>query len=446
MFKFAFIATFAFLSTVAIADSLPVDDQEFGCIDASKARGYVSDFQIDLDSFGGMELCDGRVDTKKLFNDLQLVEQGHFSGNRRNLFIRNIIPTTQYFSWLKEQTAGVRRGHDLPTATAYNSYGYFTMQDGWAKLSTLGRVGTIIHEARHTEGYSHTQCRQGPYKDAALAGCDTSIAQTGSHGVEMEYYSRVVLQGDNFHPVYKQMARLMNLGRANFVFNTLPMEKREGLVAVADNQVVVVDSDLSAKANSANNLDGYRLKRTSFGATLYKDDQALAIDPYGSDEFARRDEFSYYKLLLDGRITNVADMQEVDIANRRYYVALTKAGALETYVYAEGHWSNPVQARDIVGLVTTTPKGQEGLFVVTNKGEVQALNPTTLRRGQTVDNWPADLVDVVNFKDTQLAVSTTGGVTDLNSGKSYSPLESYRVRQLVRAPFYNAYDLESDVE
>lgn len=432
----------ALLGSVAFAD-LPVDDHEFGCITRARADQYVRDFNINVSSFGGMELCNGDSDTKKLFNDLQMVEEGRFAGTNRNLFIRNIIPVANYFPWLKDQTAGIRRGHDMPTATAYNSFGNFTMQDGWAKLSTLGRVGTLIHEARHTEGYSHTQCRQGPYRDAHLAGCDSSLGQQGSHGVEMEYYSRVVLQGQNFHPIYTQMARLMNLGRANFVFNDNPMAQKDGLIAAGQHELIAVDSDLNTHEHAVGNLGDLRLKRTSFGATLYRGDEAFAVDLYQSEQPLMKDEFSYFKLLLDGRISDVADMQEVDIAGRRYMVALTQAGQLHTYVYAEGRWSSPTSATDVVGLVTTAPDGAEGLFVVTKDGSVQPLNPSNMRRSSSLaTKWAQGVVDYANWGSQRLAVEATGRVVDLTSGKAYSPLDGYQVQQLVRAPYYNAFGFE----
>lgn len=428
------------LSFAANAENLPVEDEDFGCIEARQAQGYVEDFQINVSSFGGMELCNSAVDTKKLFNDLQLVEQGHFSGDKKNLFIREAIPSSQYFSWLKEMTASIRRGHDMPTATAYNSWGNFTMQDGWAILSTLGRVGVLIHEARHTEGYYHTQCVQGPYKDANLSGCDTTIADEGAHGVEMEYYSRVVLQGDNFHPVYRQMARLMNLARANFVFNEAPMTQNEALIATANEDLVWLDEDTNLNVQHVDGLADYQLHRSSLGVTLHRPGEALAIDLYSRQQVPVKDEFSYFKLLIDQRLTNVVDLQEFDVANRRYLVALTEEGRLYTYVFSSGAWSQGTLATDVVRLVTTAPTGAEGLFVVTRQNRMAPLNPSSLQRGQALPvSWPEGVQSVVKWNDLVLAVTAAHEVQDLNSGKTFQPLAEYPVQQLARVPLYNAF-------
>ncbi len=434
------LALFAFASNAFAAD-LPVNDADFKCISATQAERYVTEFGINVNSFGGMELCNSTVDTKKLFNDLQLVEEGRFSGAKKNLFIRDAIPVTQYYSWLKRMTAGIRRGHDMPTATAYNSGGYFTMQDGWATLSTLGRVGTLVHEARHTEGHRHMQCSHGPYKDAFMSGCDSSIAQGGSHGIEMEYYSRVVLQGENFHPAYAQMARLMNLARANFVFNQDPMTQAEALVAVSNQDLILLNQQGVLSDQSIQGLSDYRLHRASHGVSLQKDNVALAVDLNQKNSTPVEDDYSYFKLLSERRLNEeYVELQEVDLANRRYLLALTKSGKLYTYEFAQGGWSNPSPAPDVAALITTAPNGLEGIFVLTKTGQVQPIDPRTLTRSPALaTNWPDNAEDFVNWNSQLLMVSSQGKVEEVSSGKSFSPLSNRSIQQLVRAPVYNAF-------
>jgi hypothetical protein len=165
----------SFSWATADKNELPVFDHDFVCTTQEKADQYIRDFKIDTNSFGGRDLCNSKVDIKKLFNDLQIIELGQFdlnyssihkdedetsAGNSSdqtaiNPLIGGFIDTKNYYPWMRDQTEGMNRGNDVPYATAYNSFGYFTMQDGWATLSTLGRVGTVIHEARHTAGITN---------------------------------------------------------------------------------------------------------------------------------------------------------------------------------------------------------------------------------------------------------------------------------------------------
>ena len=114
----------------AQAQEMPYVDQDFACVSQQDAQKYINDFGIDADSFGGLELCDSKVDSKKLFNDLYIIEQGRFDANGSNLLIKGNIPADQYYAWMRSQTRGMNRGNDVPYATAYNRWGYFTMQDG----------------------------------------------------------------------------------------------------------------------------------------------------------------------------------------------------------------------------------------------------------------------------------------------------------------------------
>src|SRR4051812_22260962 len=114
-----------FLSFNARAE-LPYLDGDFGCFSDADANRYLSDFAVNVDSFGGKELCDPSKDTKKLLNDLSLIEKSEFEARGEHKFIRGLVDRDNYYGWMKGETRGVRRGHDIPYATAYNSGGYFT--------------------------------------------------------------------------------------------------------------------------------------------------------------------------------------------------------------------------------------------------------------------------------------------------------------------------------
>lgn len=421
--------------------SLPGEDADFQCIDHDLADKYIRDFNINVRSFGGLELCRNDSESKMLLNDIYLVEEGRFGASRSNLFIRGFIPEDRYYTWMRSETRGVRRGSGIPYATAYNSGGYFTMQDGWSHLSTLGRVGTIIHEARHTAGYGHTPCDQGPYANEYLPGCDSTLSQGGSHGVEMEYYARVNLMGTNFHPIYQQMARLMLLARANFVFNDQPLKPKAAVVARTTSGVLVLP-EYAAQPIAHLNLQAapeWRLKRTSFGAALLSGHEAYALDlEWGKPELVV-DAYSYYKILLDGRLGNVLDMEEFDIGDQRYLIALTDSG-LHRYIFAEGNWSRPLQGPDVKALLTTTPDGQKGIFVRTTHDEIFALHPETLRRLKKMGDWPSDLSGVAYHGQSILWLLTDGQVVNASSGQKFDPLANEPVVEIITAPVYQVLE------
>jgi hypothetical protein len=436
------------IGSFAQAENLPYKDGDFGCFDSAKANRYLNDFEVDVDSFGGLELCDGQRDTKKLLNDLSLIENSQFVAGKDHSFIRGYVDRANYYNWMKAQTRGVNRGHDIPYATAYNSGGYFTMQDGWATISTLGRVGTIIHEARHTAGYMHFRCTFGPYANSSVSGCDTSYAQGGSHAVEMEYYARVVLEAKNLHPAYQSMARLMALGRSNFVFNQTPMKKREALVGLTQDKVVLVDGGNVIERQLPQAALGSRLKRTSFGASLVKGEASIAVDLYKKDQldFSPSDDYSYFKLFQskrDGAPNQVADSEEIDQGNLRFFFVLGEQGKLFSYDFPDGEWyraSSPMA--DARSFVTRAPNGQAGLFAVKSDGAILPVDLANRRYGNPLGNrWTSDTAAYAMMNSTLVKLTAEGTVVDSASGAPVAELQQYRFTDLVNVPLYDAFEV-----
>ncbi|MGZ3713578.1 MAG: hypothetical protein ACXWQO_18155 [Bdellovibrionota bacterium] len=445
-----FLFVLAFISTSAFAGKadLPFKDGDFGCFDQAKATKYFTDFNVDLDSFGGSELCNAAKDSKKLLNDLSLIEDSKFVASKDHMFIKGLVDRNTYYSWMKSQTRSVNRGHDIPFATAYNSWGNFTMQDGWTTLSTLGRVGTIIHEARHTAGYPHYRCTFGPYAASNVSGCDTSFAQGGAHAVEMEYYARVVLESQNLHPAYKSMARLMALGRANFVFNAQPMKKREALLGLAGDKLVLVDNNEIIERNVPAAANGSRLKRTSFGASLVKGQDGIAIDLYNKDriDFAAKDDYSYYKLFQsprDNMPTSVADTEELDVGSLRFFTVLDQQGKISSYDFPNGVWF-PAAAGPANGkaLITRAPNGQAGLFVVGSDGSIVPFDTSARRFGAPLnDRWRADTASFAMLNNTLVRLTSDGQVVNSATGTPMEGLSQYHFTDLVNVPMYDAFEV-----
>jgi hypothetical protein len=432
----------ALLLSVAARAELPYLDQDFACFDRSAADRYVREFSVDVNSFGGLELCDNNRDTKKLLNDLYLIEKTEFAAPVNHPFIRGFVDRNNYYGWMRSQTRGVDRGHDIPYATAYNSGGYFTMQDGWAVLSTLGRVGTIIHEARHTAGYRHYPCSSGPYGDSSVSGCDTTYNQGGSHGVEMEYYARVVLEAKNLHPAYQAMARLMALGRSNFVFNEQPMKKREALLALSGNKALLIDNNNVVELAAPVVRPGDRLKRTSFGASIFDaaNLKASAIDLYGDASRDLADDYSYFKLFHErSRVpASVADVEEIDSGKLRFFTVLNESGSIQSYNFPRGEWFAPsAPAAGATSLITLSPEGKSGLFAVKSDGTILPFDLKARRFGSPLaTRWPLGVASYAMLGSRLVALMNDGSIVDSSGTSLFQDVQS-----MVNVPLYDAFQV-----
>lgn len=429
-----------------LSKAIPAFDSEFECTTSTKADQYTRDFKINVRGFGGTELCNPQIDTKKLFNDLSIVEDGRFLPQNGNILIGNFVASNQYYSWLKEQTAGMSRGNDVPWATAYNSSGYFTMQDGWAQLSTLGRVGVVIHEARHTEGYRHIPCNFGPYAGSSLPGCDSSFSYGGSHGVEMEYYARVVVQGENFHPLYKKMARLMALGRTNFVFNKKVIQPREALFLIRlDNlEARLIDNNQSYPREVSGS--GF-LKRTSFGATLFNPTRAFALDPYSwnGDNRTTDDAYSYFKLLSlkNGQPSGQApkDLEEYDLGSKRYLAGIDYQNRFGLYNFTKGAWGSFKNLSSAPLGIKTQYKNNQGLFIILDNFKIVQSLPDQDRIIDTDMIWDNTDMSYVMGPNKEVLQLKTDGIIRTIDGNSWAPTQDARWSQAVNIPLYNGFDV-----
>lgn len=431
----------SFASASQAIDTPPHEDDQFACISQVKAERIIRDFNIHTRSFGGLELCDAKVDTKKLLNDFILIEEGRFGDGPGNIYVGDFVERDNYYNWLMGMTRSVRRGHDVPYATAYNSWGNFVMQDGWRALSTLGRVGVLVHEARHTAGYRHIPCHQGPYLGTGVNGCDHDIDDGGSHAVEMEYYSRVVLQGENFHPAYKAMARLMTLGRGNMVFNETPLSQRQALLAATGQELLVLDrGELRASRWVA--PESYSLKWTSAGASVVElhrqDVHSLDVDSIGfHEELFFHDEYSYYKIFDVFETPQFIDMEEVDIDEQRYLVGLNEQGELYSFVFVQGQWEPAMRVAQGQALETTSPTGGQGLFVRTEQGEVCRVDMQRYRCETMAEFWPKQSKQFIVYNGRLLELLKDGRVLDAETQEVYAPFAGLVIDELISVPVYN---------
>lgn len=462
-----FLLSPAALADVDSAQNLPAYDNEFGCMDAATAERLLSDFNVRVASFGGKELCNPRIDTKKLLLDLWILNQGRFKAPGQRLPLEGgFVPAHRYYDWTKAQTRSVRRANDIPYATAYNSGGNFTMQDGWAQLSTLGRVGTLVHEARHTAGYRHTPCFFGPYQGENLDACDSSFGAGGSHSVEMEYYARVALAGENFHPAYQQMARLMALGRSNWVFNADPLKPQESLVAwTIDQEILRWDARRSPETMGvlrapAGSSEMGQIKRTSHGMSLLVSGVGWALDlTRGSTLLAGellrlQEDFSYFKLLTAFQRRNlpkVTDAEEFDLGPLRYYWVINPSGKIQGYLFAQGKFGPEVQLVTPTGspvaaqsFATSLPNGTRGGFVRAADNSVFRFDPNSASWASLNTQWNNQWVQVAARGDQTFALDQQGVVYQssmTNGGFEVVPeLSTARVQQLISVPVYSTFE------
>ncbi|MDC0980257.1 hypothetical protein OAQ84_00830, partial [Bdellovibrionales bacterium] len=405
------------------------------CLSKERVTRFVKELNIYRASFPDEELCDSDNELNQLYRSLMMMEDGQFSGEGDSQFIGDWVSRGRYYSWTERRIYRIRRAHDIPYATAYNSGGNITVQDGWAQLSSLGKVGVLIHEARHTDGYRHRPCRQGPYRGVSVAGCDESVASGGSHSIEMEYYARVLLEGQNFHPVYQSMARLMLLARSHFVFNQQPLQKSSTLYLRGVNGETFLYSHGSfIRQFPLQGYSGWRLKRGSMGPVLFNGRQALAIDIYDSQVAPQKDEFSYYKLLGLNPPEPFLDMEEIDDGETKYVMAIGQSGRLYQYQFRRSQWAVVAESGRFLGFKTRSRSDEEGLYVVSEGGELFRWQFGSGELESLTEKWPQNIVSYAEMEGALVELRSDGQLYLSQSGQLVEGLPL--ISEIVEVPQY----------
>lgn len=99
-------------------------------------------------------------------------------------------------------------------------------------FSTYFLMGVLIHEARHVDGYPHSDCRRGNMKGFAGA-CDNKYSDGGSYGVGAEFDVRVS-RTEGIDPVLRSEARANAVDSLFNRFNRLPLGLADGIFAQTD--------------------------------------------------------------------------------------------------------------------------------------------------------------------------------------------------------------------
>lgn len=155
------------------------------------------------DNWETFDPCNASSNTYKMWETLSLIKQMTFANGRINIgpLNQDILPTDfwGYFSGRVSYMVNEAECRDGIVAFVFGG-----LNDRVVHLCPLfyepsqnvyDRVETILHEARHFEGFRHVTCNRGPRlgKDGA---CDNNIQEKGSYAVTVESFAKMALLAD----------------------------------------------------------------------------------------------------------------------------------------------------------------------------------------------------------------------------------------------------------
>lgn len=187
------------------------------------------------------------------------------------------------------------------------------------KMSNQGTVSdlvpTLVHEARHENGYHHVTCNRGVLQkyDTPDSGgsCDSSYDEQGSYGVGVEYQVDIGRTA-SLDPALRQSAKAQAMADFFERFNKLPLGLVEGaLVKAADGTLSFYDG---TKLQNLQTLDkGTILGNRDGSVALYhpKSGQVNFLAPDGQSDPGNGIMATYYS-------TKVTPAQQGDLIDVIY--------------------------------------------------------------------------------------------------------------------------------
>ena len=218
------------------------------CFDAKMAKRFMSQFQISSEEFDFADLCNQNSSGVQVLESLRTIEAAQFREMERPHPLDVGIVNEPYFEFLKSRIKKIaNRGcasDDGVIACVRPQEPIMRLQSLFFDLKTpsIVRVSTVIHEAKHIEGFTHVDCVAGPLAGSS-GGCDLSFRQKGAYAVELEFYTRVALRGSNFHPAVKALARSTAIALMEENFNERPAKSVQALAFTdfKDGHLVIFD-------------------------------------------------------------------------------------------------------------------------------------------------------------------------------------------------------------
>ena len=434
----------------AIDISTVADNADVGCIDTDVANKLVRDYNIDIRGFsGGRELCDSAKPGKQILNAVLMLDQGKFGPTARAGLDRQMV-STDYSRYLRQRINHITFDNSCGgtswvlaciinrAPTMHIEKPYFDKDMALALQMTV-----LVHEARHTEGYMHYHCYTGGNagKDGA---CDNNYADGGSYAVEVEYETRIALNGLNFHPVFKMMARLFAIDRLNNNFVSQPTTKAPSLILVdqADSHITVVNADAQIKDYPNVIIGKSRLIGRDAGANVIADDltqKPKYLDYYDVKLFAQEAVAPIVGLTMRnyaGTWPEAKRQSLVDIMNDASGGGVQVRLFKDSLEAAKGIENAPTVAlpaaetpKALLGILPCdTSKATPGFYVRMASGAIYEIETSRLPRQTSLTavscTWPQDLVALTRLGDRVVALDTDGRLSTVDESGKRSPLVS----------------------
>lgn len=170
------------------------------CLDQKVMDSVKANISLEGDNWEPLDPCNASSNTYKMWEVLSLIKQITFKETKINVgpLNQDILPS-DFWGYFSEHVSYMVNEDSCRDGVVAFVFG--GMQDRTVHLCPLfyensqnvyDRAETILHEARHFEGFRHVTCARGPRIGKAGA-CDNFIEEKGSYAVTVESFAKMAL-------------------------------------------------------------------------------------------------------------------------------------------------------------------------------------------------------------------------------------------------------------
>ncbi len=211
------------------------------CVDKAQVKDVMKDF--DFYGSAQWDLCNDKNRLTQVSKALILLK-GLKLQNATGPFSQNILKEQPYDFFKKRVSKIVFEAScDDSTTTAYVIHEQKQIIHICPReQEVIDTAATLVHEARHLDGYRHVDCKRGLYSlQPGNGACDSSYELKGSYAINVDFYLKVA-STSSVSPALRQFAKSNTLYYLTERFNALPGDLKDGLFLTnMDNQVSFFD-------------------------------------------------------------------------------------------------------------------------------------------------------------------------------------------------------------
>ncbi len=429
------------------------------CLDSGLIQQIQSKVNLKTKDFNGFDACQPNTNTYKIYQALSLVRTIQFDASSlAKPFNQDILPN-DFWTYFTGRVTTVQDEATCPTNVLAFVYG--GRNDGIVHLcpdlykneiTLFERAETMLHEARHFEGYAHVTCSRGP-RNGQSGACDDSVGEVGSYAVTVETLTKMAISMKDLASTQRTMVKVLALTYANEVFNE-PIRARDlsAFYLITDDNRGMIYSDLGAVQVAT--LSGSHLISRGSALAVFPDDKS---DAYTANVFSPSLQASPAMGSFSAKYNAMPQASRpsvIDIMNLGYVTASVTGTQVQASLRGSADKINANTQFEIKAAYSGEEIGrpdQDSIYVVDNQNSMYRIQFTSGNQASInqVENPLGNMTQVAIFNDSRLALDSNGTLVSEANGSwtPFAPLASTHFTKLTRPFLWDQYfeDASADI-